>query len=49
MAGAFQLLPNGTLKTVLTIAFGLLAMVFCSLTPWAFSMYRALITAGSGR
>ena len=29
---AFQLLPGGTLRTVLTIAFGVIAVVFCGLT-----------------
>jgi len=38
---AFQLLPGGTLRTVLTIAFGVIAVVFCGLTIWAVSMYRA--------
>ena len=38
---AFQLLPGGTLKTVLTIAFGVIAVVFCGLSIWSFSMYRA--------
>ena len=40
-AAAFQLLPGGTLRTVLTIAFGVIAVVFCGLTIWAVSMYRA--------
>ena len=40
-AVAFGLLLNGTLKTVLTIAFGVIALVFCGLTIWAVSMYRA--------
>ena len=35
------LLPGGTLRTVLTIAFGVIAVVFCGLTIWAVSMYRA--------
>ncbi len=38
---AFQLLPGGTLRTVLTIAFGVIAVVFCGLSIWAISMYRA--------
>ena len=38
---AFQLLPGGALKTVLTTAFGVIALVFCGLTIWAFCMYRA--------
>ena len=40
-AAVFQLLPGGTLRTVLTIAFGVIAVVFCGLTIWAVSMYRA--------
>ena len=40
-AAAFQLLSGGTLKTVLTIAFGVIAVAFCGLTIWAFCMYRA--------
>lgn len=40
-AAAFQLLPGGTLRTVLTIAFAVIAVVFCGLTIWAVSMYRA--------
>ena len=40
-AAAFQLLPGGTLRTVLTIAFGVIAVVFCGLSIWAISMYRA--------
>ena len=40
-AAAFQLLPGGTLRTVLTIAFGVIAVIFCGLSIWAISMYRA--------
>ena len=40
-AAAFYLLLSGTLRTVLTIAFGVIAVVFCGLTIWAVSMYRA--------
>ena len=40
-AVAFGLLLNGALKTALTIAFGVIALVFCGLTIWAVSMYRA--------
>ncbi len=40
-AVAFALTLSGTLKTVLTIAFGVLAVVFCGLTVWAVCMYRA--------
>ncbi len=36
-----QLLPGGTLKTVLTIALAAIAVVFCGLTFWAVCMYRA--------
>ena len=35
------LLPGGTLKTVLIIALAVIALVFCGLTVWAVSMYRA--------
>ena len=35
------LLPGGTLKTVLTVALAVIALVFCGLTVWAVSMYRA--------
>ena len=35
------LLPGGALRTVLTIAFAVIALVFCGLTVWAVSMYRA--------
>ena len=38
----FQLLlPAGTLRTVLTIVFAVLAVAFCGLTVWAVLMYRA--------
>ena len=40
-ASASRLLPEGTLKTVLTVAFGVIAIVFCGLTLWAVCMYRA--------
>ncbi len=40
-AAAFYLLLSGTLKTVLSIAFGVIAVVFCGLTIWAVCMYRA--------
>ena len=35
------LLPGGTLKTVLVITFAVIALIFCGLTIWSFSMYRA--------
>ena len=35
------LLPGGTLRTVLTIAFAVIALVFCGLTIWVVSMHRA--------
>ncbi|MBR3742309.1 MAG: class I SAM-dependent methyltransferase [Clostridia bacterium] len=38
---AFQLLLSGTLKAMLSIAFGVIAVVFCGLTIWAVGMYRA--------
>ena len=37
----FALLLTGTLKTVMTIVFAVIAAVFCALTVWAVSMYRA--------
>ena len=40
-ASASRLLPEGTLKTALTVAFGVIAIVFCGLTLWAVCMYRA--------
>ncbi len=40
-AAAFYLLLSGTLRTVLTIAFGVIAVVFCGLTIWAAQMHRA--------
>ncbi len=40
-AAVFQLLPGGTLRTVLTIAFAVIAVIFCGLSIWAISMYRA--------
>ena len=40
-AVAFGLLLSGTPKVVLTIAFGVIAVVFCGLTIWAVGMYRA--------
>lgn len=40
-AAVFYLLLSGTLKVVLSIAFGVIAVVFCGLTVWAVSMYRA--------
>ena len=36
-----NLLLNGTLKTVLTIIFAVLAVIFCGLTVWAALMHRA--------
>ena len=35
------LLAEGTLKTVLTVVFALLALFFCALTKWSIMMYRA--------
>ena len=40
-AACFRLLPDGTLKTVLTIAFVILAVVFAEVTIWSVLMYRA--------
>ena len=36
-----NLLLNGTLKTVLTVVFTALALLFCGLTVWAVLMHRA--------
>ena len=41
VAVVLNLLLNGTLKTVLVVAFAALAMVFCGLTVWAALMHRA--------
>ena len=41
VAVACGLLLDGTLKAVLSSAFGVIAAVFCGLTIWAVSMYRA--------
>ena len=41
VAIVLNLLLNGTLKTVLTILFAALAVVFCGFTVWAVLMYRA--------
>ncbi len=38
---AVRLLPAGTLRTALTIALLVLALVFCGMTVWAVCMYRA--------
>ena len=38
---AVRLLPAGTLRTVLTVALTVLAVVFCGMTVWAVGMYRA--------
>ena len=48
-ASASRLLPEGTLKTALTVAFGVLAIVFCGLTLWAVCMYRAFDYNGKRR
>lgn len=36
-----RILPEGTLKTALTIVFVLLAAIFCGLTIWSILLYRA--------
>ena len=36
-----HLLAHGTLKTVLTVIFAVLAALFCDLTVWSLMMYRA--------
>ena len=41
IAGCTSLLPAGTLKTVLTVLFGLAALALCGGTIWAYLMYRA--------
>ena len=40
------LLQGGTLRTVLTIAFAVIAAAFCGLTVWAAQMYRAFDYSG---
>ena len=42
-------LAEGTLKTVLTIAFAVLTLLFCVLTLWSSSMYRAFDYNGKRR
>ena len=40
-AAASSLLLNGRLKTVLTIAFAAITVIFCALTVWSVCMYHA--------
>ena len=40
-AACFQLLPDGLLKTLLTIIFIVLALVFAGMTVWSVLLYRA--------
>ena len=46
VAIVLNLLLNGTLKTVLTVAFAAAALVFCALTAWAALMHRAFDYGG---
>ncbi len=42
LLGIFSLaLTGGTLKTVLTVVFSVLTLLFCALTKWSLLMYRA--------
>ena len=47
--GCTGLLAAGTLKTVLTVVFAVLAVVFCDLTVWSILMYRAFSYNGKRR
>ena len=41
VTGCTGLLAAGTLKTILTVVFAILAVIFCGLTVWSILMYRA--------
>ena len=47
--GCTGLLAAGALKTVLTIVFAILAVIFCGLTVWSILMYRAFSYDGKRR
>ena len=47
--GCTGLLAAGALKTVLTIVFAILAVIFCALTVWSILMYRAFSYDGKRR
>ena len=42
-------LTEGTLKTILTVVFAVLTLLFCALTKWSFLMYRAFDYNGKRR
>ena len=46
VAVVLSLLLRGTLRTVLVVAFAVLAVVFCGLTVWAVLMHRAFSYEG---
>ena len=47
--GCTGLLAAGTLKTILTVVFAILAVIFCGLTVWSVLMYRAFSYNGRRR
>ena len=49
VTGCTGLLAAGTLKTVLTVVFAILAVIFCGLTVWSILMYRAFSYNGKRR
>ena len=49
LAAVLFLVLGGTLKTVLTAVFAVLALVFCAMTVWAFLMHRAFDYNGKRR
>ena len=49
VCGCTGLLAAGALKTVLTIVFAILAVIFCALTVWSILMYRAFSYDGKRR
>ena len=47
--GCTGLLAAGTLKTILTVVFAILAVIFCGLTVWSVLMHRAFDYNGKRR
>ena len=47
--GCTGLLAPGTLKTVLTVVFAVLAVIFCEITVWSILMYRTFSYDGKRR
>lgn len=47
--GCTGLLAAGVLKTVLTVVFAVLAVIFCEMTIWSILMYRAFSYDGKRR